>query len=79
MNEANTMRICEMAQLAAERIAHGQIRVRYETGRKERRGYAADTGLRLSADKLRALGWAPSKGLEEMYKDLIRWYGRNAP
>ena len=79
VNEANTMRIRDMAQLVAERIAHGRIQVRYDIREKNIYGYAAETGLRLSSTKLKALGWAPSKAIEEMYRDVIRWYDQNNP
>ena len=34
-------------------------------------GYAPDTGLRLSVEKLMALGWKPTEGLEKMYRDML--------
>lgn len=34
-------------------------------------GYAPDTGLRMSGEKLRKLGWRPRKALQEMYRDVI--------
>ena len=34
-------------------------------------GYAADTKMKLSSDKLQALGWKPEVGLEEAYRRLI--------
>lgn len=36
-------------------------------------GYAADTKLRLNADKLRSLGWIPSIDLETAYRRLIEY------
>ncbi len=71
VNEENTMRIREMAQLVAEKLADGKISVVYETENSARYGYAPATELRLSSDKLRRLGWKPTKILEEMYKDLV--------
>lgn len=76
VNEANTMAICEMAELAAEKVAGGKIQVRYDIPEGNVYGYAADTGLRLSGQKLMALGWKPGKGLEEMYRDVLEgWAG----
>ena len=71
VNEENTMSIREMAHLVAEKLAGGRIRVLYEIDEANRNGYAADTGLRLSSAKLRALGWMPKKGLIEMYQELL--------
>lgn len=71
VNEKNTMRIREMAELVAHKIAGGEIRVTYETQNAGKYGYAPATGLRLSSEKLRELGWQPSKNLEQMYRDLL--------
>jgi len=70
VNEANTMRIKEMAQLVSHCIANDRINVTYDIDNTEKNGYAADTQLRLSGEKLRMLGWTPSKNLEQMYRDL---------
>lgn len=70
-NEENTMRICDMAGLVAERIAEGRIRVKYDIPDKDTYGYARETHLRMSSGKLHKLGWKPTKNLEDMYKDLI--------
>ena len=70
VNEANTMRISEMAELVASRIAKGRIKVTYDIDDTGKNGYAADTQLRLSGEKLRKLGWEPTKNLEQMYRDL---------
>lgn len=77
VNEVNTMRIRDMAELVVKKIAQEQIRVLYEIEESSVYGYAADTGLRLSSQKLRGLGWRPSKDLEEMYRELINWYRQN--
>lgn len=71
VNEANTMCIRDMAQLVADRIAGGNIKVKIELEDSTKTGYAPDTGLRLSGEKMRQLGWKPTKGLEEMYQDVI--------
>lgn len=72
VNEGNTMRIREMAQLVADKIAEGRIKVTFETENSAQYGYAPETGLRLSSDKLRGLGWKPTKNLEDMYRNLIK-------
>lgn len=74
VNEENTMKIRDMAELVATRIAHGRIKVRYQILEDNRYGYAADTGLRLSAEKLRGLGWKPVCSLETMYLQLIETF-----
>lgn len=71
VNEKNTMRIRDMAELVAEKIAEGKIKVRYEVQKDGLAGYAADTGLRLSGEKLRRLGWEAKVELEEMYRKMI--------
>ncbi len=71
VNEANTMSIRSMAELVAERIAEGRIKVRIELEDAAKTGYAPDTGLRLSGEKLRRLGWKPTKDLVQMYKDVL--------
>lgn len=72
VNEASTMRIYEMAELVAVQIAKSKIQVKVEAEDAIEIGYAPDTGLRLSGEKLRKLGWRPPKGLVEMYEDVIR-------
>lgn len=71
VNEANTMRIRDMANLVAEHIAKGKIEVIIQAEDSAVTGYAPDTSLRMSSEKLRALGWGPTKGLEEMFRDVI--------
>ena len=71
VNESNTMTIREMAQLVADRIGKGEIKVTYDIPDDNRFGYAATTGLRLSGAKMKELGWAAKVGLEEMYERLL--------
>lgn len=71
VNEQNTMRIREMAELVAETIAGRKIRVVYDIPENNKYGYAADTALMLSSKKLCALGWKPMKDLVQMYRDMI--------
>ena len=70
--EANTMSIRSMAELVSERVADGRIEVRVELEDAAKTGYAPDTGLRLSSEKLRGLGWKPTKDLVQMYEDVLR-------
>ena len=71
VNEASTMCIRDMAYLVAGQVAGGSITVRAEPESTEKTGYAPDTELRLSGEKLRALGWESVKGLVEMYQDVV--------
>lgn len=75
VNEASTMRIRDMAELVARKMAGGRITVKVDMENSDQISYAPDTGLRLSGEKLRKLGWMPKKDLEEMYKDVIRELG----
>ncbi len=70
-NEENTMRIRDMAHLVAEKIALNRIKVVYDISQDTSYGYAADTNIKLSSEKLRKLGWKPRKNLENMYRDEI--------
>ncbi len=72
VNEENTMSIKEMAQLVATDVAGGLIGVRIEPEDREKSGYAPDTKLRLSGEKLRKLGWYPTRSLKQMYEDLLQ-------
>ena len=71
VNESNTMTIREMAELVTNTIAQGQIKVIYDIPNENQYGYAAKTGLRLSSEKLRQLGWKSEKNMEDMYKEMI--------
>lgn len=75
VNEGNTMRICEMAELVAQKIAGGRIKVSYDIPKGNPFGYAADTGLKLSGEKLRKLGWEAKRGLEDMYRNMLDSFG----
>lgn len=72
VNEANTMTIRQMAELVADKIADGKVKVVYDIIEDNRCGYAADTALCLSGRKLMALGWTPEESLEEMYAQLLK-------
>lgn len=71
VNEKNTMRICEMAQLVAKKVAGGSIKVTYDIPKDISLGYAPDTELRLSGEKLRMLGWEAKCSLEDMYRNML--------
>lgn len=72
VNETTHMRICDMAEMVADHVAGGQIKVIREIPEESQNlGYAADVHLKLSAGKLRKLGWKPEVNLQEAYKRLI--------
>lgn len=72
VNEETHMQIREMAQIVAENVAGGQIRVTYDIPENPTvTGYAPDVKLRMDGSKMRALGWHPEVGLEEAYRRLI--------
>ncbi len=71
VNESNTMTIRQMAELVADKMADGRIKVVYDIPEENRYGYAADTALRLSGEKLMSLGWKPEEDLETMYAQLM--------
>lgn len=76
VNEANTMRIREMAELVAGNLSSGHaghdgISVIYDIEDNGKTGYAPETELKLSSEKLRGLGWRPRKKLIQMYMDIL--------
>jgi len=71
VNEGDTMTIRQMAELVCNEVAHSSITVELNVSKKEQYGYAAETGLRLSGQKLSELGWRPQRNLIQMYCDLI--------
>ena len=73
-NEANSCRINEMASLCADKLASGKINVVYDIPESNSYGYAPATCMRLSADKLRSLGWEPQFTLEDMYSHLLSYW-----
>ena len=71
VNEKNTMSVRDMAELVATEIAKGQIEVCVQPETSLCTGYAADTKLKISGEKLRGLGWKPEEDLINMYRDII--------
>ena len=72
VNEDNTMSIRDMAELVVDKIANGRIKVQVEVEDLLETGYAPDTKLRLSSEKLRGLGWKPTKNLIQMYEEVLQ-------
>lgn len=63
--------IVDMAKMVAHKIAKGNIEVLFDIPDTNTFGYAADTKMKLSSNKLQKLGWNPEIGLEEAYKRMI--------
>jgi UDP-glucuronate decarboxylase len=71
-NPSASMTIRQMAEVVARDVAGGAIEVVVNPPQDiERRGYGPPSAYRLSAEKLRALGWEPRYGMAEMYERMI--------
>ena len=72
-NEETNVRIKDMAQLVAYKIAGGKIKVVFDIPESALTyGYAPDTELHLSSRKMQALGWKPTVSLEETYRRMMK-------
>ncbi len=72
VNPRASMTIRQMAEVVAREVAGGTIKVVVKPPEDiESRGYAPPSAYRLSAEKLRALGWEPRYGMAEMYQRMI--------
>lgn len=70
-NESAHMTIADMAAFAATQLANGSIKVVFDIPEENTFGYAADTKMKLSSAKLRALGWQPNYSLEDAYRRMM--------
>lgn len=71
-NPDASVTIREMAKLVAGTIGKGKTNVVVNIpGDIQARGYAPDAGYVLNIDKLKALGWIPKYGLEDMYRRML--------
>lgn len=74
-NEKCHTTICDMANMVCEKIANGNIKVVFDIPEDVSiNGYAPDTKMKLSSEKLRGLGWKPQYDLEKSYQRLILSY-----
>lgn len=73
VNEANSMPICDMAKLVAQKVSGGSIPVIFDIPSDNQYGYAPPSQMRLSGEKMRALGFAPKYSLADMYAGVIEW------
>lgn len=71
VNEETTRTIAEMAQLVAKEFSDGKSKVVFDIPEDNIYGFAPDTGIKLSAAKLRDLGWTPEVNLLDMYRRMI--------
>ncbi len=56
-NDAETRSICEIAELVAEEVAGGRIKIVRDIQEEDSFGYALDNTMRLCSEKIRGLGW----------------------
>lgn len=71
-NEDTYCSIFEMAKMVADECAQGDICVKVETADDiSRYGYAPTLKMNLDTEKLKALGWSPKYGLNDMYNRMI--------
>lgn len=72
-NDKETRSIREIAQLVAEKVADGSIKVLFDIPESNIFGYAPDAVLKLSSQKIMKLGWNPKVNLEDAYHRLVRY------
>jgi nucleoside-diphosphate-sugar epimerase len=71
-NPAASTTVREMAEMVANNICNGKIKVTVKIPDDiKKRGYAPDTGYVLNADKLKSLGWMPTYNLNDMYRRML--------
>lgn len=70
-NPASHTTIADMAQMVADKLAGGRIKVVFDIPKSNIYGYANETKLKLNADKILQTGWKPVYSLEESYRRLI--------
>ena len=74
-NEECHTTISKMAQMVCKEIANDKIKVVYDIPKDiSINGYAPDTKMKLSSNKIRKLGWIPKNNLLDSYKKLILSY-----
>ena len=71
-NPQTTIQIKDMAQMVADHLAEGRIKVIFDIPEDALTfGYAPDVKMHLNSDKLMSLGWQPRYALQEMYERMI--------
>lgn len=71
-NEESTMQVCEMVKMVSSELEGIHFEVVQEANHALGKMYAKDTGLRLSSEKMRSLGWNWEFGLKETYMRMIK-------
>ena len=71
VNPATSMQIRQVAQLVSDTLTGGETKIIFDIPESALTyGYAPDVTMKLSADKLMALGWQPEVDLPEMFRRL---------
>ena len=71
VNPATSMQIREVAKLVSDTLTEGRTQIIFDIPESALTyGYAPDVTMRLSGDKLMALGWKPEVDLPEMFRRL---------
>ncbi len=71
VNPATSMPIREVAKLVSDTLTQGRTKIIFDIPESALTyGYAPDVTMKLSADKLMALGWQPEVDLPEMFRRL---------
>ena len=68
-NEQSHMQIRKMAEMVAEKVAKGNIKVAYEL--QSQNAYAKDTRMKMNTDKIKKIGWNPEISLYDTYIRMI--------
>jgi len=72
-NDKETRSIAEVAQLVADKVGMGKIKVKFDITENRNLGYAPDADVRLCSEKLKGLGWIPKVTMEEAYQRLAAY------
>lgn len=71
VNESTSMPIREVARLVSDTLTGGRTNIIFDIPESALTyGYAPDVTMRLSAEKLRSLGWEPTVDLPDMFRRL---------
>ena len=71
VNHATSMQIRQVAQLVSDTLTEGRTKIIFDIPESALTyGYAPDVTMKLSGDKLMALGWKPEVDLPEMFRRL---------
>ena len=71
VNEQTSMTIADMADLVAENFSSGRSTVVFDIPDDNTFGYAPQTKMKLSAQKMKNLGWQPEVDLIECYRRMM--------